>query len=326
MSLGRAHEPHREAPIGARRSCRPAPRSGRGRAVAEFSRSRLRTWIDAGELTVGRPHGRSPPAAQGGRGARARHGARGGRRAQSRADPARHRLRRRGAARHRQARRVGRPPRCRQSLRHVAERLAAPVSRARGPAARRSRPPPRQGHERPAARRAHADEPDRAQSRRSNDATSSALIAPFVRACSPAAAASTRRSEGIGASARRWPSPRAAAPRVRTIESSSDFARTRTARSSSKPGARIRSGCTWPTSARRCWVTPSTAAGQSCRPRPSVELRTALQGFRRQALHASRLRLAHPVTGAALDLQSALAPDLAALLDLLRVDAAGAAR
>ena len=60
-------------------------------------------------------------------------------------------------------------------------------------------------------------------------------------------------------------------------------------------------------------------------PRPSDELRSALQGFRRQALHATRLRLAHPVTAAALDFASPLAPDLAALLELLRADAAGGA-
>jgi 23S rRNA pseudouridine1911/1915/1917 synthase len=60
-------------------------------------------------------------------------------------------------------------------------------------------------------------------------------------------------------------------------------------------------------------------------PRPSDELRAALQGLRRQALHASRLRLAHPVTGAAREFLSPLAPDLAALLELLRADAAGSA-
>ena len=58
-------------------------------------------------------------------------------------------------------------------------------------------------------------------------------------------------------------------------------------------------------------------------PAPSDELRAALQGFRRQALHASRLRLAHPLTGAALDFASPLPADFAALLELLRVDAAG---
>lgn len=61
-------------------------------------------------------------------------------------------------------------------------------------------------------------------------------------------------------------------------------------------------------------------------PAASAELRAALQGFKRQALHASRLRLAHPITGAALAFESELAADLAALLPLLRADVAGAAR
>jgi len=60
-------------------------------------------------------------------------------------------------------------------------------------------------------------------------------------------------------------------------------------------------------------------------PAPSAELRAALEGLRRQALHASRLRLAHPKTGAALDFASALAPDLAALIAQLRADARAAA-
>jgi 23S rRNA pseudouridine1911/1915/1917 synthase len=59
-------------------------------------------------------------------------------------------------------------------------------------------------------------------------------------------------------------------------------------------------------------------------PSPSAELRAVLQGFRRQALHASRLRLPHPVTGESLTFDSPLAPDFAALLEVLRVDAAGA--
>jgi len=59
-------------------------------------------------------------------------------------------------------------------------------------------------------------------------------------------------------------------------------------------------------------------------PAASDELRAALQAFRRQALHASRLRLAHPETGAELAFESPLAPDLAALLELLRADAARA--
>jgi 23S rRNA pseudouridine1911/1915/1917 synthase len=58
-------------------------------------------------------------------------------------------------------------------------------------------------------------------------------------------------------------------------------------------------------------------------PRASEELRVGLQSFRRQALHASRLRLAHPVTGEALEFASALPADLERLLELLRVDARG---
>jgi hypothetical protein len=39
-------------------------------------------------------------------------------------------------------------------------------------------------------------------------------------------------------------------------------------------------------------------------------------------LHASRLRLAHPVTGDELEFESEVAADLAAVLALLRADAA----
>ncbi len=59
-------------------------------------------------------------------------------------------------------------------------------------------------------------------------------------------------------------------------------------------------------------------------PAASDELRIALQTLHRQALHASRLRLTHPKTGAALDFSSPLAADLTRLLDLLRADAARA--
>jgi 23S rRNA pseudouridine1911/1915/1917 synthase len=59
-------------------------------------------------------------------------------------------------------------------------------------------------------------------------------------------------------------------------------------------------------------------------PRPSDELRFALQSFRRQALHAVRLELAHPASGEALRFESALAPDLRALLEQLRADAEAA--
>ena len=56
-------------------------------------------------------------------------------------------------------------------------------------------------------------------------------------------------------------------------------------------------------------------------PAASDELRAALQGFRRQALHAARLQLRHPVTGDELAFESPVAADLEALLALLRADA-----
>ena len=50
----------------------------------------------------------------------------------------------------------------------------------------------------------------------------------------------------------------------------------------------------------------------------SAAAREALQGFRRQALHARRLAFAHPKTGEMLAFEAPLPPDFAALLDVLR--------
>jgi 23S rRNA pseudouridine1911/1915/1917 synthase len=50
----------------------------------------------------------------------------------------------------------------------------------------------------------------------------------------------------------------------------------------------------------------------------TAELRAALQGFQRQALHAARLSFAHPVTGAPIDVEAPLPADFAALLKVLR--------
>ncbi len=54
----------------------------------------------------------------------------------------------------------------------------------------------------------------------------------------------------------------------------------------------------------------------------SDALREILQGFRRQALHAARLCITHPQSGARLEWQTALPHDMAALLQALREDAA----
>jgi 23S rRNA pseudouridine1911/1915/1917 synthase len=45
-----------------------------------------------------------------------------------------------------------------------------------------------------------------------------------------------------------------------------------------------------------------------------------LQAFRRQALHAARLVVAHPQSGQALTFESPLPPDIVALLEALRSD------
>jgi 23S rRNA pseudouridine1911/1915/1917 synthase len=55
----------------------------------------------------------------------------------------------------------------------------------------------------------------------------------------------------------------------------------------------------------------------------SEELRQALRGFPRQALHAARLQLTHPTSGRALEFTSALPADLRALLAVLARDLAG---
>jgi len=57
-------------------------------------------------------------------------------------------------------------------------------------------------------------------------------------------------------------------------------------------------------------------------PRSSPQLIAALQGFKRQALHAAVLALAHPATGESLRWESAIPSDFAALIDALSIDAA----
>jgi 23S rRNA pseudouridine1911/1915/1917 synthase len=54
------------------------------------------------------------------------------------------------------------------------------------------------------------------------------------------------------------------------------------------------------------------------------ELRQALREFPRQALHAARLQLAHPVTGKPLEVVAPLAADMVGLLAILAADAATA--
>jgi 23S rRNA pseudouridine1911/1915/1917 synthase len=54
----------------------------------------------------------------------------------------------------------------------------------------------------------------------------------------------------------------------------------------------------------------------------SEALIDALRGFRRQALHAARLTFDHPVTATPVDVEAPLPADMAALIDVLRADTA----
>jgi len=51
-----------------------------------------------------------------------------------------------------------------------------------------------------------------------------------------------------------------------------------------------------------------------------ISLREGLRSFPRQALHACRLGLAHPVSGERMEWQADLPEDMASLLELLRRD------
>ena len=53
------------------------------------------------------------------------------------------------------------------------------------------------------------------------------------------------------------------------------------------------------------------------------ELIEMLRSFRRQALHAARLAFAHPITGERIETEAPLPEDMRALLDVLSVDASG---
>ncbi len=61
-------------------------------------------------------------------------------------------------------------------------------------------------------------------------------------------------------------------------------------------------------------------------PAPSEEMIAALRGMSRQALHAVRLEFKHPKTGEQVVYESPLADDLVALIDVLRRDARSASK
>jgi 23S rRNA pseudouridine1911/1915/1917 synthase len=52
----------------------------------------------------------------------------------------------------------------------------------------------------------------------------------------------------------------------------------------------------------------------------TAELVTALAGFKRQALHAARLKLEHPVTGREVEWEAPLPADMAHLIEIMEGD------
>ena len=72
---------------------------------------------------------------------------------------------------------------------------------------------------------------------------------------------------------------------------------------------------------RHALVGDGTYGGRLALPAgASAELIEALRKFKRQALHAARLGLTHPTSGAELAFEAPLPADLATLIDVLRDD------
>jgi len=99
--------------------------------------------------------------------------------------------------------------------------------------------------------------------------------------------------------------------------SSGASAPTRWCVSRSRPAAPTRYACISRTSASPSWETPRTAdAGESRRAALAAELRA----FPRQALHAARLSLSHPLTHREHEWRSPLPADMQRLLAALEAD------
>jgi 23S rRNA pseudouridine1911/1915/1917 synthase len=72
---------------------------------------------------------------------------------------------------------------------------------------------------------------------------------------------------------------------------------------------------------RHALIGDSVYGGRLALPAGASEpLIEALRGFKRQALHAARLKLLHPISGAELEFEAPIPEDLARLIDVLRAD------
>ncbi len=259
--------------------------------LPEFSRSRLSTWIDAGELTVG-----GPERAARGRCSRAARSSSSSTELEAAGEAAPEPIPLDVVHEDDALLVIDKPvglvvhPGAGNRFGHAAERAAAPLPRARGAAARRSRPPARQGHERPAARRAHAHEPQRRSSRALERRDDQAHVSGGVpwsahgrrqrrRADRPASA----RAHEDG---RRRTRPRRRVTHYRVLERFRAHTllrgRARDGPHASDPRAH---GAHPRAAGRRSGLRRPAAA--AARPERRAAPR-ALQGFKRQALHATR--------------------------------------
>lgn len=86
-----------------------------------------------------------------------------------------------------------------------------------------------------------------------------------------------------------------------------------------KPDVRTRSACTWRILPIRWWATVYGG-----RPRPpkgaSDEFISTLRKFDRRALHATMLRLYHPITGIEMEWHAPIPQDMVDLIAVMRAD------
>ena len=275
------------------RAARPAARQGAGHAWRRSSRATTCSrWSNAATCrsTASRRGGGAQaarrPAAAAGTGAH-----RGEPGLQAAADGAGHRLRGRASAGARQAGRPGGAPGGGQLVRHLAERPAGPPCRGGHAAACRHRAPARQGHLRPDGGGQDPAGRDRAvaRHRRARGAPPLPGAGAWPRALGPRRA-STRPSAAIRCRASAWPCWPRASRRAPTCIAWPAAA------ACSALACKLHTGRTHQIRVHLAWLGHPLVSDALYGGAPAL-------GLQRQALHAARLRLQHPVSGAWLDFE-----------------------
>ncbi len=231
------------------------------RALPQFSRARLRAWIDAGRVTedgrVAVADAQGPRRRTGRRSRRIaaeRNGVRCPKRSRFRSSP---RTRRCSSSTSRRGSSCIRAPATGtgtllNALLHHAPQLAAG-------AARRHRPSARQGHERPPGRRQDARRAHRARARAAGAHRDPRISRAGHGRHRARRAPSTRRSAGIRRVARRWRSSPRGRRRARISKCSSASGSRRCCAAGSRRAARTRSAFISPRSVIRSSAIPRTA-------------------------------------------------------------------